>query len=224
MQKPDSIAAAAQSPSSIECGKADNYDDFARLLRRGVGELYEPEMNGTAYLRGYDHDIFVSYAHEERLGEWTVRLHDELRKALNLIFYLKSPDPTFNVWIDEILRKNLPLGEALKAHVEGSALLIVVMSPFYLRSDFCGKEVAWFIAAARSRIDPNSRIFIVHAQATNRTAWPVALADLPGYQFFARHPKSKCRIALGLDRRQGRRGGLQTGALQSRWADQAADR
>jgi hypothetical protein len=58
--------------------------------------------------------------------------------------------------------------------------------------------VAWFIAAARSRIDPNSRIFIVHAQATNRTAWPVALADLPGYQFFARHPKANVELPLGL--------------------------
>jgi hypothetical protein len=155
-------------------------------------------MNGTAYLPGYDHDIFVSYAHEEQLGEWTVRLHEELRKALNLIFYLKPPGRTFNVWIDEILRKNLPLSKALKAHVEGSALLLIVMSPFYLGSDWCGREVEWFAASARSRIDPNARIFVVHAQATNRTAWPGSLAELPGYQFFGKHPRANVELHLGL--------------------------
>jgi hypothetical protein len=166
--------------------------------RCSSGGLREREMNTKAYLPGYDHDIFVSYAHEEQLGEWTVRLQDDLRKALNLIFYLKPPGPTFDLWIDEILRKNLPLSGALKAHVEGSALLLIVMSPFYLRSDFCGKEVAWFVTAARSRIDPHARIFVVHAQATNRTAWPASLADLPGYQFFARHPKVNLELPLGL--------------------------
>jgi hypothetical protein len=156
------------------------------------------EMNGTAYLPGYDHDIFVSYAHEEQLGEWTVRLQEELRKALNLIFYLKPPGRTFNVWIDEILRKNLPLSKALKTHVEGSALLLIVMSPFYLGSAWCGREVEWFGAAARSRIDPNARIFVVHAQATTRTAWPPSLAELPGYQFFGRHPRANVELPLGL--------------------------
>ena len=76
-------------------------------------------MKGTAYLPGYEHDIFVSYAHQEKLGEWTVSLQEELRKALNLIFYLKPPGPVFNVWIDEILRRNLPLTEGLKAALSG---------------------------------------------------------------------------------------------------------
>jgi hypothetical protein len=158
-------------------------------------------MNSNAYLPGYEHDIFVSYTHEKTLGEWTERLREELCKALNLIFSLKPPSRTFDVWIDEILRKNLPLNETLKKHVEGSALILIVMSPFFLESDWCRKEVAWFCATVRSRAS-SGRIFVVHARSTNRTTWPTSLTDsitdLPGYEFFALHPKVNLELPLGL--------------------------
>jgi hypothetical protein len=155
-------------------------------------------MPGTAYLPGYAHDIFVSYAHEETLGEWTAKLQDELRKALNLIFYLKPPGPVFNIWIDEALRNNLPLTESLKERVENSALLLIVMSPHYLNSAWCGREVSWFSEVARSRIKSDARIFVIHAAATERRNWPAPLLELPGYRFHARHPQANVELPLGL--------------------------
>jgi hypothetical protein len=155
-------------------------------------------MNGGAYLVNYDHDIFVSYAHEEQLGEWTLNLREELQRALNLILLLRPPGKVVDIWIDEILRKNLPLSDELKRRVEGSALLLIVMSPFYLGSEWCGKEVAWFAAAARSRIAPNARIFVVQAFRTQNDQWPEPLRQLPGYLFFARHPKADLELPLGL--------------------------
>ena len=34
------------------------------------------------YLRQYEHDIFVSYAHAEALNDWSKRLVDEARKLV----------------------------------------------------------------------------------------------------------------------------------------------
>jgi TIR domain len=155
-------------------------------------------MNGGAYLANYDHDIFVSYAHEEQLGEWTLSLREELKRALNLILLLKPPGKVVDIWIDEILRKNLPLSDELKSRIEGSALLLIVMSPFYLGSKWCGKEVAWFAEAARSRIAPNARIFVVQAFRTELDRWPEPLRQLPGYLFFGRHPRADLELPLGL--------------------------
>jgi hypothetical protein len=155
-------------------------------------------MNGGAYLANYDHDIFLSYAHEEELGEWTLRLREELKRALNLVLLLKPPGKVVDIWIDEILRKNLSLSDELKSRVEASALLLIVMSPFYLNSEWCGKEIAWFAAAARSRIASNARVFVVKAFPTEPDKWPEPLRQLPGYLFFARHPRANLDLPLGL--------------------------
>jgi hypothetical protein len=154
-------------------------------------------MSGTAYLAGYDHDLFVSYVHEPTLGDWTARLRDELSKALNLILYLRPPGPVVDIWIDQQLRNNVPLSDELKKRVESSALLLIVMSPFYLGSGWCGKETEWFAAAARSRIASGRRVFVVQAQPTEKASWPALITELPGYKFFARHQEAQVDLPLG---------------------------
>jgi TIR domain len=181
---------------------------FANALRNGnIGRFRllaqwsangMKEMSKRAFLAEYKHDIFVSYAHEDELGNWTVTLHEDLRRALNLILYSKLKGTSVDVWIDEILRNNLPLTDQLKSLVEGSALLLVIMSPYYLASSWCGREVEWFSSAARSRIAPHQRIFVVHAMPTDRASWPGPLAELTPYCFFARHLKANVELPLGL--------------------------
>jgi hypothetical protein len=152
---------------------------------------------GTSFLTGYEHDIFLSYAHEDELGPWTVTFQDDLRRALNLILLSKIKGKSIDVWIDQELRNNLPLTDQLKKCVQDSALLLIIMSPFYLGSAWCGNEVSWFAAAARSRIAPDRRIFVVHALPTDRASWPPALAELTPYVFFARHLKAGLELPLG---------------------------
>jgi hypothetical protein len=155
-------------------------------------------MSKKALLAGYEHDIFVSYAHEDQLGVWSVVLQEDLRKALNLILLSKLKGRYIDIWIDEALRNNLPLTEQLERCVANSALLLIIMSPFYLGSAWCGKEVSWFSAAARSRIAPSRRIFIVHALPTDRASWPSTLSGLTPYSFFGRHLKTKVELPFGL--------------------------
>jgi hypothetical protein len=152
----------------------------------------------AAFLPGYEHDVFVSYAHEEQLGDWTLMLQEDLRKALNFVLLSKLKGKSVEVWIDEILKKNLPLTDQLRTSVDKSALLLIVMSPFYLGSPWCGKEVAWFAAAAGARGKSEGGIFVVHAYPTDRAAWPPVLAELTPFAFFARHPTANEELPLGL--------------------------
>ena len=47
-----------------------------------MGTAEDGERLAMAYLRDYEHDIFVSYAHSEALNDWSKRLVDEARKLV----------------------------------------------------------------------------------------------------------------------------------------------
>lgn len=146
-------------------------------------------------------DVFVSYAHgpgpdpEGRylLRDWTNKLTDRLQGDLRTI------GPKFEnvrVWDDREVDPLEGLSEQLKGIVEQSTFLIVVMTPFYVESEWCEDERDWFAAQVRRR-DPASdrdrRIFVIRARPTARESWPDFLKDgrgspLTGFQF---HPPGR---------------------------------
>jgi len=150
-----------------------------------------------AHLQGYRHDVFVSYAHAPQLSDWSQKLCESLASALNYLLGYNTTQPGVDIWMDPDLRRNLPLTAQLRSRIEESALLLIVMSRFYLSSEWCGKEVAWFEAAARSRVAPRSRIFIVHPEPTDRAKWPSALHDLPGYTFHSDTRSARVVLPFG---------------------------
>lgn len=154
------------------------------------------------FLLSYDHDIFVSYAHGpvplgnfggerlDPLSRWTQAFVDDLRCQVDYFLTIKDPDRRVDFWMDPELEGNQPLAANLQTKVERSALVLVVMSPFYLQSDWCGREVAWFAATLPQRADAEGRLFVARIDATDEAAWPKPLKDgqgvaLPGYRF---HP------------------------------------
>ena len=70
--------------------------------------------------------------------------------------------------MDPELEGNRPLAANLQAKVERSALVLVVMSPFYLQSDWCGREVEWFAATLPQRADADGRLFVARVDATDK--------------------------------------------------------
>ena len=142
-----------------------------------------------AYLHGYEHDAFISYAHGPKfnlfnsdddgdlLSQWSRTLVQDLGEQVAVKLGTKEPDRTLSLWMDPNLRGNEPLSDTLKKAIEGSALLVVIMSPYYLASSWCGKEVEWFAAVPGYL---QRRIFVVHAWWTDRMKWPLALKDHDG--------------------------------------------
>jgi hypothetical protein len=153
------------------------------------------------YLANYAYDIFISYAHgpapfktasgehRDPLGMWTQALVDDLRAQVDLYLGSKDPQRRVKIWMDPKIEGNNPLAQNLKAKVDSSAIMVVVMSHFYLTSDWCKNEVLWFADAMSNRRCARDRVFCVRAYRTDESQWPSALKPdeypLPGYTF---HP------------------------------------
>jgi hypothetical protein len=151
----------------------------------------------VAYLPNYTHDIFVSYAHgpepfaayrggtrTDFLSKWTHSFIDNLTGYVETL--LGRKDQRLSVWMDPNLDGNCSLSEGLHGKIKESALLLVVMSPFYLESVWCGEELRWFADATGN--SSNNRIFAVKAFNTPIDRWPAALKPdghpVPGYTFY----------------------------------------
>ncbi len=143
------------------------------------------------YLPKYQHDVFVSYAHgpkaggKDLLGNWSRQFRDQLHAHIAMNLDTKDKDRQVDVWMDTRLARNQPLAD-IQRRVEGSALLVAIMSPFFLQGSWCADEARWFGEANRRRGGTLERIFVVRAKWTDETHWPPTLRDaaghvLPGY-------------------------------------------
>ena len=113
---------------------------------------------------------------------------DRLEAEILLSLGTKDPDRQLSIWMDRRLRGNQPLTDTLKEEVEASALLVVVMSDFFLQSSWCEDEVGWFRQSGVDRGQSRENIFVVRAMPTDEARWPAGLRDssdrvLVGYRF-----------------------------------------
>jgi TIR domain len=88
-----------------------------------------------AYVPGFQHDVFVSYAHGDD-REWIRRFVDRLRSALSTRLGLPA-----DVWVDEnTLAASQDFSRQIPESVRRSAIFIALVSPTYLRSHYCVRE------------------------------------------------------------------------------------
>jgi len=85
-----------------------------------------------AFVPGYDHDVFVSYAHgddREWVSRFAGRLEAELKKKLGDVS---------DVWLDTVeLRATQDYRKEIPESVTKSAVFVLLPSPAYLRSQYC---------------------------------------------------------------------------------------
>lgn len=140
------------------------------------------------FVRGYKHDIFVSYAHvddapwpgsEER---WVTTLINGLK--IGLAQRLGRPD-AFSLWMDHQLPGNKPLTPEIFENLEQSATLLIVLFPGYVASEWCKDEKNAFLQAIHNLPDNQSRVFVVKHSPLDTGTCPKELEDLKGYDFWA---------------------------------------
>ncbi|MEK6303921.1 MAG: TIR domain-containing protein [Acidobacteriota bacterium] len=137
----------------------------------------------------YEDEIFISYAHidDEALAEgqkgWVELLDERLRKRLAQL--LGEPA---KIWRDPKLQGNDEFSEVLVKRVSKVALLVSILSPRYLKSEWCLRELDEFCRNAASQggltVDGKSRVFKVVKTFTPRNAHPKQLHGLLGYEFY----------------------------------------
>ncbi len=141
-----------------------------------------------SFLSDYEDDIFISYAHNdnEALLEgqrgWIDNLHQALKKRLQVHLGAKV-----EIWRDPRLQGNDYFADALVEQIPKVAILISVLSPSYINSEWCRKEMQLFCRIAGEtggvRIGNKARIFKVEKIGVSPDKHPPELQGMTGYQF-----------------------------------------
>jgi len=153
---------------------------------------------------GYEKDIFISYAHVDNAtladdqDGWVSLLHDRLSKRLCQLL-----GESVDIWRDPKLSGNDIFGQAILLKLQNAALLVSVLSPRYLRSEWCMKELNEFYSEALLgdgiSIDGKLRIYNVIKTPVRPEELPDILQSALGYSFFALDSKSGRFREFGFD-------------------------
>ena len=118
-----------------------------------------------AYVSDFEHDIFISYAlvDDEKLpgvdagwvSTFVTTLESRLSVAIGRLGRLKP------WWDRSQLRENQPLDKQIQQALERTACLVVVLSPGFMESPWCPKELEAFRIAIEKQGRADSRIFVV---------------------------------------------------------------
>ena len=150
-----------------------------------------------SYVPGYEYDVFVSYAHvnnspvEGAKQGWVDTLVANLRSALGRKL---GRSEAFELWVDEQkLRGNNEVSDHIPAQVNQSALFFAILSPGYVSSSFCLKELQAFLDSRGGRSD--ERLFIVDLEFLDEDIhkMPEAFRDPRKYRFWKRDSHEKPR-------------------------------
>src|SRR3954463_16343921 len=102
----------------------------------------------------FDHDIFVSYAQVDNrpvsgVSEgWVTTLINNLKVRLSHLF---GREDRFSIWWDLDLSRNVDLTPAIFEKVRRTRVLLIILSPGYLASDWCRRECNAFLDLIRER-------------------------------------------------------------------------
>jgi len=146
-------------------------------------------------MASFDHDFFISYAHldDQSLIEgepgWVARLHRLLEIRVGQLLGEKP-----RIWRDPKLQGNDYFADTLLEGMPKVGALVSVLSPRYVHSEWCTRELAEFCRAAQRsggiRIADKSRIFKVVKTPVPPELHPNEVQPLLGYEFFVVDPQT----------------------------------
>src|SRR5262249_11033654 len=152
-----------------------------------------------AFVTGFQHDVFVSYAHLDnepivggRAG-WVHALAEKL--AVEVSQRLGSRE--FSLWTERQLDVHHPIPPEILEAIRQSATLLVVMSPGYLNSEWCRRERTAFLNLIRDRVAAGS-VFIAFARDVPRATLPAEFGDLLCFRFWIQDDEVGADRPLGI--------------------------
>jgi hypothetical protein len=138
---------------------------------------------------GFEDDIFISYAHidnhplTEGQEGWISDFHRALERRVG---ELRGKTP--KIWRDLKLQGNDYFDDIIVGRFPKVTLLLSVLSPRYVKSEWCVKELQKFCEAAATnggvRVADKSRIFKVIKTPVERNEHPAEVQELLGYEFY----------------------------------------
>jgi len=131
----------------------------------------------------FRHDVFISYSHGDVSGDgkallrqWSQGFAEQLERELqaypeigNQISVFLDSDHRPSQGIDPLA----PMSDQLRQKIAHAAILSVLMSPQYLKSNWCRQEREWWIEAqGKYSFDYRHRLAIAQVWPTLVDAWP----------------------------------------------------
>jgi hypothetical protein len=157
-------------------------------------EQTSPKESAMSSLPKFDYEVFISYAHldNEPLPDkekgWIEQFGELLDRLLG-----EELGAAPKIWRDNMLRGDDFITEAILDQMPRIAVMVSVLSPRYLKSEWCLKELKHFCEAAKQtggfRIGNKSRIYKV-VKTPIRGDEPETLKDIKGYEFYQIKDKS----------------------------------
>lgn len=152
----------------------------------------------SSFVDGYQYDIFVSYAHVDNSPlpgaeqGWVSTLINGLRNHLGQ--KLGRAD-AYQLWLDNHEPTNAQLIANRQQHISNSALLLLILSPAYVASEYCMLELNHFIT--QHGIE-TGRIFIIEHDYIEAEERPNSLESIMGYPFWIRDHATQQVRKLGI--------------------------
>jgi hypothetical protein len=142
------------------------------------------------YLPGFQHDIFISYAHvdnaaaDEAAG-WVTRFREHLDVQLSKRVGRMG---AVKIWQDPTLEGSQLFDKTIEDAVNGAALFIALTSSGYLASDYCQQELRWFHQKASDEpsglaVGDRLRLFNVLLNNVPFGEWPAEFGRTSGFPF-----------------------------------------
>ena len=137
----------------------------------------------------YRNDIFISYSHIDNesfggdRGGWVDIFHAQLQNFVDVHVGRRT-----KVWRDKRLTGAEIFSDEIEQELRSSAVLVTVISPGYLQSEWCNRELMGFADLAQQRGDLAvgnlQRVVKVLRLPVERSALPPLLDVALGTQFF----------------------------------------
>ena len=141
-------------------------------------------------VRQFERHVFISYAHIDNQPlsadqhGWVTRFHESLEAMLSMRLGRKA-----DIWRDKKLSGNDVFADEIVAQFTKAAVLVSVLSPRYIESDWCTREVREFCDAAQRDtslvVDNKSRIIkVIKTPVDSEDVLPPVMKQVLGYPFF----------------------------------------
>jgi hypothetical protein len=157
-----------------------------------------------ALVSGCDNEIFISYSHIDNepfgdpRGGWVDIFHEQLQNFVDV-----HTGRRIKLWRDKRLTGAEVFSDEIEQQLRRSAVLVTVISPGYMRSEWCNRELVGFTKTAETqgnlRVGNLQRVVKVLRLPVERSALPPVLDDVLGAQFYREDPASGRTRDLLLD-------------------------
>lgn len=153
-------------------------------------EIADPKSFQTRFQMAFEKQVFISYAHidneplTEKQQGWITRFHTSLSAMLSMRIGRKA-----DIWRDSKLSGNDIFADEILQQFPKTALLISVVTPRYVESEWCTREVREFCKSAESTggilVDNKSRVLkVIKTPGGDENPLPQAMQLALGYPFY----------------------------------------